>query len=99
MLTLGGALKRIRLTSGLSQRELAIELEVDPTYISHLEKNRRDPSVKFLRRFAAVTQVPVVSLLVIALWSELETDEREVLRPLLSSLTRLTSAVGRHADE
>ena len=99
MLTLGGALKRIRLTSGLSQRELAIELEVDPTYISHLENNRRDPSVKFLRRFAAVTQVPVVSLLVIALWSELETDEREVLRPLLSSLTRLTSAVGQHADE
>lgn len=93
---LGLALKRIRLGSGLSQRELAEKLEVDPTYISHLEKGRREPSLSFLRRFAAASRVPTVALLTTALWSELDPREREILRPLLASLTRLTLASGKH---
>lgn len=98
-LSLGRALKQIRLAAGLSQRELAGKLDVDPTYISHLEKDRRDPSVKFLKRFAAANGVPTSSLLAVALWSELEGEERETFRPLLSSLVRLTGAVGHHAAE
>ncbi len=78
------------------QRELADVLEVDPTYISHLEKDRRDPSVRFLRRFASANRIPSASLLVVALWSELDPTQREAFRPLLSSIVRLTAAVGQH---
>jgi len=94
---LGRAIKLIRLASGLSQRELAEKLAVDPTYISHLERDRRDPSVRLLRRFAALTEVPVGPLLVIALWDELDSSERATFQPLVSSLTRLTSAVAKNA--
>lgn len=98
-LSLGDALKRIRVSAGLSQRELAKRLSVDPTYISHLEKDRRDPSVKFLRRFAAESGVPTASLLAVALWSEMEGPEREEFRPLIASLVRFTRAVGHHGTE
>ena len=90
-LTLGVALKRVRLSSGLSQRDLAERLGVDPTYISHLEKDRRDPSVKLLRRVADATGVPASALLAAALWSEMDSAEREPFRPLISSLLRLAS--------
>ena len=89
-------MKRIRLASGLSQRELAEKLAVDPTYISHLESDRRDPSVRLLKRFAALTEVPVGSLLVIALWDELDSSERATFQPLVSSVTRLAGAVTRN---
>ena len=90
-------MKRIRLAAGLSQRELAEKLAVDPTYISHLERDRRDPSVRLLKRFAALTEVPVGSLLVIALWDELDANEQAIFRPLVSSLTRLAGVVAQDA--
>lgn len=95
---MGRAIKSIRVASGQSQRELAEKLAVDPTYISHLERDRREPSVRLLKRFAAVTGVPVASLLVIALWDELDPSERAAFQPLVSSFTRLVSVVARNAD-
>ena len=86
------------MASGQSQRELAEKLAVDPTYISHLERDRRDPSIRLLKRFAALTEVPVASLLVVALWNELDSSERAAFQPLVSSLTRLASVVARNAN-
>lgn len=91
-------MKGIRLASGLSQRELAEKLAVDPTYISHLERDRRDPSVRFLKRLASLSEVPVGALLVIALWDTLDSSERAAFQPVISSLTRLASAVAANAD-
>jgi transcriptional regulator with XRE-family HTH domain len=73
-------------------------LDVDPTYISHLEKDRRDPSVKLLRRIAAVSQVPTMMLIALALWSELPEEERNAFRPLLASLTRLSGVAQNRAE-
>ena len=95
---MGRAIKSIRVASGQSQRELAEKLAVDPTYISHLERDRRDPSVRLLKRFAALMEVPVASLLVIALWDELDSSERAAFQPLVSSLTRLARVVTQNAD-
>ena len=91
-LSLGRAMKHIRVLAGRSQRDLAEQLGVDPTYISHLEKDRRDPSVKFLRRFAAISEVSVAALIAVALWADLDENERAAFRPLMSSLLRLSTA-------
>ena len=93
--SLGQAMKRLRLAAGLSQRELAGRLAVDPTYLSHLESDRRDPSVRFLKRFAAVADVPVTSLLVVAVWDEMDPSEQDMFQPVVSSLMHLTEAVVR----
>ena len=76
---------------------MAEKLAVDPTYISHLENNRREPSVRLLKRFASVTEVPVASLLVVALWDELDSSERAIFRPLVYSLTHLAKAAAKNA--
>ena len=93
--SLGQAMKRLRLAAGLSQRELAGRLAVDHTYLSHLESDRRDPSVRFVKRFAAVVDVPVTSLLVIATWDEMAPSEQDMFQPVVSSLMHLTEAVVR----
>ena len=45
-------LARARAQAGLTQAELAKKIGVDPTYISHLEHGRREPSLTTLRAWA-----------------------------------------------
>jgi transcriptional regulator with XRE-family HTH domain len=57
--TLGNAIKLIRTAKGVKQVTLAKQLEVSPNYISLVEKDRREPSVGFLRKLAGKLAVPV----------------------------------------
>lgn len=62
MLTLGDRLRLCRLISGLTQKDLALELSVSSNYISLLEKGAREPSYSFLKRFSEVTEIPLAFL-------------------------------------
>jgi transcriptional regulator with XRE-family HTH domain len=42
----GVTLKELRAASGISQGSLALEVDLDRTYISLLERGRRQPSLK-----------------------------------------------------
>jgi transcriptional regulator with XRE-family HTH domain len=52
--TLGPVLKRQREALGLTQRELASKLNVKPSHVAYLEKDRRRPSLMLLSRLAEV---------------------------------------------
>lgn len=57
----GALLQSARKARGLSQSALAEKLGVNATYISHLEHDRREPSVMLLRLMGRVLDVsPVV---------------------------------------
>jgi len=64
--TLGGVLKSQRATLGLTQRELALKLDVKPSHIAYLEKDRRRPSLALLNRIGDVLGLPKESLFVLA---------------------------------
>ena len=58
-MTLGNAIKLIRTAKGVKQLTLAKQLDVSPNYVSLVEKDRREPSVGFLRKVAKELGVPV----------------------------------------
>ena len=47
-------IKRLRLSAGLSQEALALEADVDRTYISQLERGVANPSLVILFRISKV---------------------------------------------
>jgi transcriptional regulator with XRE-family HTH domain len=49
---LGQEVRRLRLQAGLTLRGLAAKLNVSPAHLSDLERNRRGPSEKLLRKIA-----------------------------------------------
>lgn len=59
MIRFGKTIRRLRNAKGLKQRELAARLPVTPTYLSHLENDRVEPSIKLLRGIARVLNTPV----------------------------------------
>lgn len=51
---LGGEIKALRLSAGLSQEALALAAEVDRTYVSQLERGVANPSLVILHRISRV---------------------------------------------
>ena len=52
LVILGGAIRQARLHLGLSQEKLAARCGFDRTYISMLERGKRNPSLLNLERLA-----------------------------------------------
>lgn len=57
MLNFGNAIKAYRTKEGLTQEALAKKLGIEPTYLSALERGRKDPSVALLKKTAKVLGV------------------------------------------
>jgi transcriptional regulator with XRE-family HTH domain len=52
---LGAKVREMRIKSGMTQKEVAMNLSVTPGYISNVENNRTVPSLRLLSYFAKVT--------------------------------------------
>lgn len=60
---LAKSLRRERVAKGLSQEELALEAEVDRTYVSQIEREVANPSLKTICQIATALQVDPMDLL------------------------------------
>lgn len=56
-------LKSLRLAQGLSQEDLALKAELDRTYISGIERGKRNVSILNLFKIADALEVPVAELM------------------------------------
>jgi transcriptional regulator with XRE-family HTH domain len=54
---------RLRTGMGLTQEQLALEAEVDRTYVSQIERSLKNPSLLILHKLAKTLDSTVVSLL------------------------------------
>ena len=54
---MGLNVRRIRKERGLTQERVALESEIDLTYLGGIERGRRNPSVAVVGRIAAVLGV------------------------------------------
>lgn len=56
-------MRELREAKGLSQEMLALESEVDRTYVSQIERGICNPSLRVIDQIARVLKVPVADLL------------------------------------
>lgn len=59
----GGNVRRLRTSAGLTQEQLAFAAEIDLTYVGGIERGKRNPSVLVLVRIAHALSVEPVDLL------------------------------------
>jgi transcriptional regulator with XRE-family HTH domain len=58
----GENVRRIRNALGLTQKRVAKKVDLDPTYISGIERGLRNPSLLIISRLAKALGVPVTKL-------------------------------------
>lgn len=60
--TIGWNLRRLRVDRGLSQERLALEAEIDRSYVGRVERGKENVTVATLEAFARVLSVNVSEL-------------------------------------
>lgn len=60
---LGGNVRALRLERGLSQEKLAVDAQIDLTYLGGIERGRRNPTLMVMVRIAEALAVDVRQLL------------------------------------
>ncbi len=63
LIQLGLAIKKYRLSQNLSQEELASKCKFDRTYISMLERGKRNPSFLNLKKLCNGLEIELVHLI------------------------------------
>jgi transcriptional regulator with XRE-family HTH domain len=63
---LAKAIRKFRTDGGLSQERLGLQSEIHPTWISHIESGRVNPTWGNVRRIAAGLRVPLPVLAALA---------------------------------
>ncbi|WP_299796667.1 helix-turn-helix transcriptional regulator [uncultured Shewanella sp.] len=59
----GAHIKKLRLSNSLSQEQLALRADIDRTYISGIERGKRNVSVINLFKIADALNIPASTLL------------------------------------
>lgn len=62
--TVGRNVRRLREEAGLSQEKLALEAELDRTYVSGVERGVRNPTVTVVARIAKALKIAPDKLLI-----------------------------------
>lgn len=59
----GGNIRRLRLERGLTQEEVAFRAKIDLTYMSGIERGKRNPSLLVMARIAKALSADPVEFL------------------------------------
>jgi transcriptional regulator with XRE-family HTH domain len=59
----GGNVRRLRTTAGITQEQLAFAARIDLTYVGGIERGKRNPSVLVLARIASALSTEPAALL------------------------------------
>lgn len=58
----GLVIRDLRLKKGVSQERLALDADIDRTYIGHIEKGNRNVSIEIVEKLAAYFQMSISEL-------------------------------------
>jgi len=64
LVAIGKNLQRIRKASGKSQEGLALEAEIDRTYVSQIERGIANPSILVLKKVACCLEATLSELVI-----------------------------------
>lgn len=94
-INIGAAIKLCRVQKSLTQAELAARAQLSESYVSLLEKNRRDPTFSALESIASALAIPVSLLVFLAADSSefdiLGTDVKDKLSAAVVNLLKATA--------
>lgn len=96
---MGGRLRAARRGAGLTQKQLAEVLEVEPITVSRWERDVTTPSLARLRRIAQVTETTVGDLVRAPDALSAESAELAALREELAETRALVDRVARALEQ
>lgn len=92
-MNLGRAIKLVRTQRNMSQADLAARAGVSVSYVSMLERGKRDPNLSSIEKIAGALEIPVSILMFLATESdEISSISPELVEKLSVTALRLIQA-------
>lgn len=99
-MNLGEAIKKQRKLVGLSQGELAHACHITQSYLSMIEKNKKEPNLATLKELSENLNLPVPVLFIKAMdVSDIPENKREIYNAISGSLDSLVNSLFDGKDD
>ena len=93
-MNIGNAIKNLRLQKGFKQNDFAMKCGLSQSYLSSIEKGRKEPTLTILKQIAETLSIPTPVLVFYSLDEEdISTSKREAFKMLEPSIKSLLSNV------
>lgn len=88
---IGNAVKQLRLQRGLNQTEFAEQCGLSQSYLSSIEKNRKEPTLTILKNIANSLNIPTPVLVFFALEEDdiVDDSKKKAFTQLIPSIKNL----------
>lgn len=88
---IGNAVKQLRLQKGLNQTEFAEKCGLSQSYLSSIEKNRKEPTLTILKNIANSLSIPTPVLVFFALEEDdiVDDSKKKAFTQLIPSIKNL----------
>jgi transcriptional regulator with XRE-family HTH domain len=98
---IGKLIKTLRVSTGLSQKDLSAQLDITGNYLSLVESSKRSPSKNLLQKIAEVFNISKGALEFICSEapSELDDEKANTFRDLQSNIASLLFFKASHLNE
>lgn len=88
MIKFGTSIKKYRMKANLTQEKLSRKVGVQPTFLSALENDKKEPSITLIKKISSALNVPVELVLLESLFHvKVSRQDKEIV----VTLKRLTS--------
>lgn len=84
---LGNIIKKCRKLKGLTQSQVSVTADISESYLSLIEKNKREPSLTALEAIADALQIPVSILIFLG------SEKNDISELTVSQIEALTSSI------
>lgn len=93
-MNLGKVIYQARKLSKLKQKEFANKLEIDKTYLSQLENNKKTPSIKLLEKMSHEIEIPLPILFFSSLSEEdVPENKKQLFRILFPKIEEMVQDI------
>jgi XRE family transcriptional regulator, regulator of sulfur utilization len=94
-MSVGKSIKLFRVHANMKQKELAHKLEINESYLSLLESEKKEPSLSLLRKIAGALDVPIAMFF----WENNEQNSENPLERLKSIIMQLDKEIKPHREK
>lgn len=88
----GTTLKQLRLIYNYNSKELAEKLNISPSYLSEIENNKKNPSIKILDSYSEVFNIKLSTLILLFENENNLSFSKKFISKIITSLIENTSS-------
>ena len=89
---IGAVIKDLRTKQGFSQQDLAKNLGITQSYLSHIERDKREPSISLIKQISIIFNIPQTVIFLLSSDSKKKGNYDKQLKKIATAIDEILKA-------